>query len=66
MKASRQILILHPAEAEPVAVKQLAEAIAHAGATALVSSMHDGQYDRILDAVELADAVLYWPPDRIS
>lgn len=65
MSANRQILILHPAKNDPADVTQLAESIARAGGTATVRSMHDGQYDLILDAVAVADTVLYWPPARV-
>ena len=58
----RQILVLHADQDEPDFVRQLAESISRHGATAVVATLFGGQYDQILDAVAIADTVIYWPP----
>jgi len=63
MNTSRNILVLYSDNDEPVVVRQLAESITHLGSTAVIRKMCNGQYDQILDAVEIADTVIYWPPD---
>jgi len=63
MKASRRILVLHADKEPPLTVRQLAESITRQGSTAVVATMYDGQYDQVLDAVALADTVIYWPVD---
>jgi len=63
MNTSRNILVLYSSNDEPVVVRQLAESIARLGSTAVVRKMCDGQYDQVLDAVEIADTVICWPPD---
>ncbi|MHB1291485.1 MAG: hypothetical protein ACYCY5_04765 [Sulfuricella sp.] len=63
MNTNRHILVLYSSNDEPVVVRQIAKSITRLGATAVVRTMCDGQYDKILDAVAIADAVIYWPPD---
>jgi len=63
MNTSRNILVLYSSDDEPVVVRQLAESIARLGSTAVVRKMCDSQYDQVLDAVEIADTVICWPPD---
>lgn len=63
MSTKRHILVLYSSNDEPVVVRQLAEAITSLGSTAVVRKMGNGQYDKILDAVAIADTVIYWPPD---
>ena len=64
MSTSRKILVLHSSNDEPVVVTQLAKAITGHGSTAMVLKMSNGEYDKILDAVEIADTVIYWPSDN--
>ena len=66
MSTSRNILVLYSSNDEPVVVRQLAKSITHLGSTAVVRKMCGGQYGQILDAVEIADTVIYWPPDYIG
>ncbi len=63
MNTNRKILVLYSGNDEPVVVRQLADSIARLGSTAIIRKMGDGQYDQILDAVEIVDTVIYWPPD---
>ena len=63
MKTDRHILVLYAGDDEPVVATQLAEAIARLGSTATVRKMCSGQYEKVLDAVAIADTVMYWPPD---
>lgn len=63
MSTNRNILVLYSGNDEPVVVRQLAESIARIGSTAVVRKMCYGQYDQVLDAVEIADTVICWPPD---
>jgi len=63
MNTNRHILVLYSSNDEPVFVRQLAESITRLGSTAIVRTMCNGQYDKILDAVAIADTVTYWPPD---
>jgi hypothetical protein len=63
MNTSRNILFLYSDNEAPVVVAQLAEAIARLGSNATVREMCKGQYDSILEAVEIADTVVYWSPD---
>ena len=63
MKKNRKILVLYSSNDEPVVARQLADSITHLGSTAIIRKMGDGQYDQILDAVEIVDTVIYWPPD---
>lgn len=68
MSTSKNILVLYSGNEEPADVTQLAQAITGLGSTAVVRKMGNGvgngEYDRILDAVAMADTVIYWPPDR--
>lgn len=64
MSTSRQILVLYSSNDAPVVVTQLAEAITRRGSTAVVRRLCNGQYDDVLDAVAIADTVIYWPPDK--
>jgi hypothetical protein len=66
MSTSRKILFLYSSNDEPVVVSHLAAAITRLGSTASVCKLCYGQYDQILDAVEIADTVIYWPPDQID
>ncbi len=66
MNTSRNILVLYSSDDKPAVLGQLAESITHLGSTAVVRKMCDGRYDQILDAVEIADTVIYWPPDYIG
>ncbi len=66
MNTNRHILVLYSGNDEPVVVTQLAEAITCLGSTAVVRNLCNGQYDNILDAVAIADTVIYWPPDNIG
>ncbi len=63
MNTNQLILLLYSSKEEPAVVKQLAESITRLGSTTVSRTMCDGQYDKILDAVEIADTVVYWPPD---
>lgn len=63
MKTGRHVLVLYAGDDEPIVVMQLAEAIARLGSTATVRKMCGGQYEKVLDAVAIADTVIYWPPD---
>lgn len=63
MNTNRKILVLYSSNDEPVVVRQLADSITRLGSTAIIRKMGDGQYDQILDAVEIVDTVIYWPPD---
>lgn len=63
MNPSRHILVLYSGIDAPVVATQLAEAITCLGSTAVVRQMCNGQYDKVLDAVAIADTVIYWPPD---
>ncbi len=63
MNTRRNILVLYSDNEAPVVVAQLAEAIARLGSTATVRKMCKGQYGNILEAVEINDTVIYWPPD---
>ncbi len=62
MKTGRHILVLYDGDGEPALVRQLAEAVARLGSTAAVLRMCSGRYEEILDAVAVADTVIYWPP----
>jgi len=62
MNTSQHILFLYPGNDEPAIVKQLADSIRHLGSTAVSRTMCDRQYDKILDAVAIADTVIYWSP----
>ena len=55
------LLILHSGDAERGRVEELAAAISRQGAKVAVADLACGEYDRILDAVERADTVVYWP-----
>lgn len=63
MNTSRNILVLYSGNEAPLVVAQLAEAIVRLGSTATVRKMSKGQYGNILDAVEISDTVVYWPPE---
>ena len=63
MSASRSILILYSESDEPDLVRQLAESITRLGSTAVVQRLCSGQYDKVLDALVIADTAIYWPPD---
>jgi len=63
MTTDKNILVLYSSSDEPALVRQLAESITRLGSTAVVRTMHSGQYAEILDAVALADTVICWPPD---
>jgi hypothetical protein len=63
MTTNRHILVLHDDDKQPDIVTALADSITRLGSTAVVLSMHDGNYERILDAVAIADTVLCWPSD---
>jgi len=63
MNLSQHILVLYSSNDEPAVVRQLAESITRLGSTTVTRTMYDHQYDKILDAVEIADTVVYWPPD---
>ena len=63
MSTSRNILVLFSSNDEPVVVGLLAKSITRLGSTAVIQRMCAGQYDKILDAVAIADTVIYWPPD---
>jgi len=58
---STNILLLHSGAGERRRVEELAAAIVKLGAKAAVEDLASGQYDRILDAVALADTVIHWP-----
>jgi hypothetical protein len=64
MNPNRHVLVLYSSDDAPVVVTQLAEAITRLGSTAVVRKMCNGQYDKILDAVAIADTVIYWPTDK--
>jgi len=63
MKTRRNILVLYSDNEAPVVVSHLADAITRLGSIASVCKLCNSQYDQILDAVEIADTVIYWPPD---
>lgn len=63
MNISQHILVLYSSNDEPAVVRQLAESINRLGSTAVTRTMHDRQYGQILDAVAIADTVVYWPTD---
>lgn len=68
MSTSKQILVLYSGNEEPADVTQLAKAITGLGSTAVVRGMGNGvgngEYDKILDAVAMADTVIYWPTGK--
>lgn len=60
---NKNILVLYTGADAPVLVTQLAEAIARHGSTAIMRQLGAGLYDQVLDAVAIADTVMYWPPE---
>lgn len=60
---SKNILILYSDDDAPVLVTQLVGTIASHGSTAVVRELRAGLYDQVLDAVAVADTVMYWPPE---
>jgi len=63
MNTSQRILILYSSSDEPAAVRQLGESITRLGSTTFSRTLHDRHYEKILDAVAIADTVVCWPPD---
>lgn len=58
---STSILLLHAGNSERERVDELAAALCRLGSRVAVEDLANGDYDRILDAVVLADTVAYWP-----
>lgn len=58
---STSLLLLHSGDSERGRVEELAAAIGRLGSKVAVEDLAAGDYDRILDAVEQADTVAFWP-----
>lgn len=55
------MLLLHAGDGERGRVEELAAAMILLGSKVAVDDLDSGAYDRILDAVEQADTVIFWP-----
>lgn len=58
---SKNILLLHSGDHERGRIAELAAAMVQLGSKVAVADLESGEYDRILDAVDKADTVVYWP-----
>lgn len=58
---SARLLLIHAGDDERGRVDELAAALSHLGSTVTVEDLAGGDYDKILDAVALADTVAFWP-----
>lgn len=61
MNTSKRILLLHAGDSGQGQLGGLAMALTHMGSSVTVKNLECGDYDHILDAVALADTVVYWP-----
>ncbi len=58
---NQNILFLHAGESGRGRIDELAAAFAQLGTRVTVEDLSRCDYDRILDAVALADTVVHWP-----
>lgn len=58
---STSVLFLCAGAGERARVEELAAAMGRQGSKVTVEDLADGDYDRILDAVERADTIVHWP-----